>query len=137
MELLQSVLRKDSRASVHFIRAACSSMAAFIVEFCTLIFFKEFAGLHYITATIIGFVAGTLILYLLSIHWIFDKRKIPDAKIELPAFAGISAAALMANGGLMILFTEAFSIRYTLSRLIAAVIVFSGNFLLKKLTLFR
>ena len=136
-KMKRMLLEKDARTQVHLLRASVASGTAFAVEFFILFALTELLGLHYLVGAGIGFLTGTVILYFLSVHWVFHSRKIADPRFEFSAFLAISGVALAANAGLLLLFTEVLGLHYLLSRMAAALCVFAGNFAMKKLLLFR
>lgn len=111
-------------------------MATFGVEFAVLFVLTEWISLHYLIGAAAGFTLGTVLLYKLSIHWVFYTRRIGNRQFEFSAFTGLSLLAMAANGGLLLIFVELLSIHYLAARVTAALCVFIANFTVKKLLMF-
>ena len=110
---------------------------AFLVDYGTLVFLTEFAGMHYLLAATISFILGLITNYLLSITWVFNQHKLNNRWVEFLLFAFIGVVGLGLNDAIMFLCTERCGIHYTLSKIIATAIVFFWNFLARKLILFK
>jgi len=136
MKISDVFLNKSDHTGVHFVRQTFASLAAFSLDFFLLTFLTEAVHFHYIISAIIGFLAGTVLLYFLSIVWVFSKRRFDNQKIEFGLFVLISALSLALNTGFLLLLTEVFGIFYLISRMIAATTIFFLNFIVKKILLF-
>ena len=114
-----------------------ASQAAFWLDLGVLALLTEVGGLHYLVSAAISFLAGTTLSYVLSVVWVFDDRRVASKIAEYALFVLVGVAGLALNEGLLWLFTETFGLHYLLAKVIAATIIFGGNFAARKLLLFR
>ncbi len=110
---------------------------AFIIDFSLLFFLTEFVGIHYLISAAIALTAGLIINYFLSIHWVFDKRKMVNKSVEFTLFAVIGIIGLGLNELFIWVFTEFAGLYYLLSKIISTAIVYLWNFFARKFTLFN
>lgn len=118
------------------VRYLIAGTIAFVVDFALLKTFTEALGIHYLISAVIGYCAGLAVSYLLSILWVFDKRRLENKWAELFSFAMIGAAGLGLTSFFMWLLTDKAGIFYLLSKIITTVLVFTWNFAAKKVFLF-
>jgi putative flippase GtrA len=135
--LSQLLQRKADRTLGEFIRYAFFGSFAFIVDFGTLVLLTEYAGVHYLTAAAIGFVAGLTAIYFLSVSLIFRWRTYDDRALEFGFFAVCGIVGLGLNQALMYLLTDAAALHYIAAKVITAAIVLIWNFGSRKFLLFR
>jgi len=118
---------------------------AFVADFGVMVFFKEVVGLHYLWANAIGFLMGTAVTYFLSIWWIFSKRHFWEKKhlefgiFTLVGVVGLALTSLVMWGLTDFLLPSIFEgdYLYMISKIIATLMVFVWNFLVRKVILFR
>jgi putative flippase GtrA len=123
---------------VQFFRYFCSGGLAFIVD-KTLFVVTHYFTLHLNNywATSIGFVAGIIITYLLSIFWVFDERRMKNTLFEVLIFVAIGIVGL----GLMNFFMWIFTVQMAIPNdfvcnLLSTALVTLWNFIAKKYILF-
>ena len=119
------------------LRYLLASAGALVVDAGSLYLFTEYAGLHYLVSAGIGFLLGMATIYLLSIGWVFSNRRVKKTHHEILIFALIGVVGLGINELGLYLLTEFLSIHYMISKLLVSCLVFSWNFLARKLILFR
>ena len=80
---------------IQFFRYFCSGGLAFVVD-KTLFVVTHYFTLHLNNywATSVGFVAGIIITYLLSIFWVFDERRMKNTLFEVLIFVAIGIVGL-------------------------------------------
>lgn len=107
----------------------------FIVgDFCTVLDFgilfvlTHFAGLNYVTSSIISFMSGTVLNYYLCIYWVFDIRVVENRHREFLYYTLITAIGLGINTLLIWSFTEFIGLYFMLSKLIATFVTYWWNF---------
>ncbi|MFV0471539.1 MAG: GtrA family protein [Paludibacteraceae bacterium] len=128
--------KRTGNIYIQMFRYFVSGGIAFVVDFLLLYLLTEKIGLHYIVSTIISFLAGLTITYLLSIYWVYDNRRFDNRKIELIIFILLGAVGLALTSFLMWLFTDIFHIYYMISKIFTTIVVSLWNFIAKKILLF-
>lgn len=126
-------LRTNTRQFLRYFFAGC---ATFILDFAILIIATELLGIHYILSATIGFIVGSIAHYLVSIYWIFDQRTHSNWRKEFSLFVTIGLGGLLIHNIVMWLATEQLQIVYPVAKIMAAFIVFVGNYILRKRLLF-
>ena len=134
--LKEVFINKTENSGIHLIRGIGSSGIAFIVDFLILILLVEIFHIHYIAGAIAGFIAGTTLLYFISVSWIFISRRVDNRLLEYILFIFLGIIGGILNILLLWIFTEKAGIYYMISRLMAAGMVFLFNFLSRKIILF-
>lgn len=119
-----------------FFRYLVASLAALAADFSGLYILTEFLGFHYLNASAISFLLGMLLIYILSINWVFKHRYFSRKRIELPIFLFIGVIGLAINQAGMYIITEFIGLYYLVSKIVITGVVFSWNFLARKFTLF-
>lgn len=123
---------------IQLMRYGISGFSATIIDFVVLTFLTEVFGERLLLLwTGIAFVTGLLVTYLLSINWVFDKRRLDSRAAELSIYILIGVVGLALTEFLMWLFAHKLDFHYLLSKLFASMIVFLWNFSAKKYILFR
>lgn len=120
-----------------FFKYGIVSGIALAVDFGTLTLCTELLGLHYLTSAAIGFGLGVIVAYTLSVRWVFKTRALNSRSAERVLFVAIGLAGLALNHATMYGLTELAAVPYQFSKLASAILVFSFNFGLRKLILFR
>ncbi len=132
-ELLQ---KKPDNWIIQIVRSIMAGLLAFIVDFSFLYILTEFFHIHYLISVAVAYLLGLITIYILSIKWVFSKRKFKNYYSELAVFALIESAALGLNLVFIWLLTEKADIYYLKSKIISTMFVFVINFLAKKYILF-
>ncbi len=127
---------KTDNTLVQLFRYTFVGGIAFLVDFGSLYFLTEFAGLHYLLSAIVAFLLGLATNYILSILWVFSKRKVRSVTIEFSIFAFIGVIGLGLNEFFMWFFTEQVGTYYLISKILSAILVYLWNFGARKRILF-
>ncbi|MBN2530501.1 MAG: GtrA family protein [Deltaproteobacteria bacterium] len=122
---------------VQFFRYLFVAGLAFVVDFSSLFAFTHWAGFHYLLSAALAFILGLITNYSLSIIWVFTERTMKSAKLEFLIFTGIGIAGLGLNELVIWLCTEFIGTHYLVSKIISTGLVFSFNFILRKILLFK
>lgn len=69
----------------------------FLIDFGITTGLTNLFGVHYLISKFLGFVISAVINYLLSIRFVFTKKKEMDAKKEFTVFIILSAFGLLIN----------------------------------------
>ena len=109
---------------------------AFVADFLALWGLVSLGGMHYLVATVLAFVLGVWINYLLSIRWVFAYRSVSLSSIEFSVFLLVGVIGLMASVGAMSLLVGQLGMHYLLAKAIATVLTLLINFTGRKLLLF-
>ncbi len=123
---------------VQFVRYMCSGGLAFAAD-KTLFVLTHYYTLHLnkYWATSVGFVAGIIITYLLSVLWVFDERRMQNRVIEVTIFVAIGVIGLALMNLFMWIFGDLFAIPDAfVCNLLSTALVTLWNFLAKKYILF-
>ena len=119
-----------------FVLYGAISVAALAVDYGLLIFLTEYVGLYYLVSASISFLAGMFLVYVASISYIFDERRLTNRSVELTSFAVIGVAGLLLNGLLLWAITAGTPLSYQLAKLPTAGIVFLFNYVARRNLLF-
>jgi len=111
--------------------------AAFIVDFLSLFILTDFFGIYYLISAAIAFILGLIVNYLLSISWVFNKRKLKNRHLEFGMFVIIGIMGLGFNEVFIWFFTQDLQIYYLISKIFAAIIILFWNFFARKYILFK
>ena len=131
------VLGTTQNASLQLARYAVVGFIAFLVDFALLIGCAEVLGWDYFTSAAIGFLAGLVINYRLSVMWVFSHRNLANRQAEFLLFAAVGIMGLAVTEAILFLGTEVSGLDYRLSKIVAVVAVLFWNFGMRKLLLFR
>ena len=115
---------------------AAGAAAAFATDFGLLWVLVELAGLHYLVAATISFLAGTAVVYWVSVRHAFRFRRITDRRAEFGYFASIGAAGVLLNLALMYVLVEWLALHYLAAKIVSAAVTFVTNFGLRRWYLF-
>ena len=119
-----------------FVLYGAISVAALAVDYGLLIFLTEVFGIHYLISATISFAAGMLLVYLASVGFIFDERRLESRSLELMGFAFIGVAGLALNAFVLWAITGGTPLDYKLAKLPTAGIVFLFNYVARRNLLF-
>ena len=109
---------------------------ALVIDLATLSGLIHIAGVHYLLAAPIGFALGLALIYLLSVRWVFDERRLANPRVEFAVFALIGLAGMGINELVIYAGVEQFALGPEQAKLPSAALVFSFNFATRKLLLF-
>jgi putative flippase GtrA len=118
-------------------RYAFASAVALALDFGCYVALIRLAGVSYLVAAPAGFLLGLATVYFLCVRWVFAERRLADARIEFAAFAAIGIAGLALNQLVLYLSVDGAGLGYEAAKIVSAGVVFSFNFTLRKLFLFR
>ncbi|MFW5728945.1 MAG: GtrA family protein, partial [Spirochaetota bacterium] len=113
-----------------------SSGVAFVIDMSLLYAITEWLGVHYLVSNIIASVTAMVSNYLLSVWWVFSKRRVGNRAAEFSIFMLTGVAGLGLNQLLLWLFTDVVGLYYMISKFIAAVIGYLSKFFVRRSLLF-
>jgi putative flippase GtrA len=112
------------------------SIAALAVDFGLLVLLTEFGRMHYLASAAVGFSAGLVVNYALSVTLVFSQRRLSDRRLEFVGFLLIGLAGLALNEALMKLFVDTFHLGYVFAKVPATGVGFVFNFGARRAMLF-
>ncbi len=127
---------KSQGTAVQLFRYTFVGGGAFVVDFSLLYFCTEFIGIHYLVSAGISFMCGLLTNYLLSIAWVFGRRRVEKRWIEFGIFLLIGIVGVGLNIFSIWFFTEVAGFYYMTSKVAAVFFVYMWNFWARKIVLF-
>ena len=95
------------------------------------------AGIYYLVSAVFGFFVGVGFNFVLSVKFVFKEKASVSKVGEVAMYVFVGAIGLALTIGLMWFFTEVVGLFFMFSRGIAAIIVFSWNFLSRKFTIYK
>jgi putative flippase GtrA len=128
---------KKVKMRSEFFRYFAVGGLGFVFDYLILFVLSTIWGVHYLTAASLAFLAGGVLVYFLSIRWVFPVRSLENKRVEFIVFFSIGIVGLVLNWLIMWLLTEVVGIHYLLSKVFSAALIFGINFILRKLILFR
>ena len=118
-------------------RYFAASLLALVVDVGVLSACLRLLHLNLTWSASIGFAAGAIVAYILSIRWVFRNRALGSAPLlEFATFIGIGIAGLGVTHGVLWLGVGAFDLMPELVKLAAAVATFTFNYIVRKTLLF-
>jgi len=118
---------KKTPMIAQFASFASAGALGTIAHYLVLLGLVSIFLLRPVTASILGSLAGAMVNYLLSHHWVFrSKRKHSET---LSKFVAIGGLGLVLNAAIMYLLVTIASIHYLLAQVAATGIVLFWNFL--------
>lgn len=148
-ELKDWIVGPSRNALVEFFRSLVVGFIAFVVDAGLMIILKEFAGIQAVWASVISFIFGLIINYILSVFWVFRKSNVDNPFKRFAIFAVCALVGMALNSFIIWLFDVPFARSailgglfaveryYIIGKIVATVVVFIWNFLSRKLLLFR
>ena len=115
---------------------SAGAAAGFAVDFACLWLLVEHGGLHYLAAASLSFVAGTAVVYWVSVRHAFRYRRVTDRRAEFGYFATIGVIGVALNLFLMYALVDWLHLHYLLAKIGAAAVSFVVNFGLRRWLLF-
>lgn len=103
-----------------------------ILDFSLLYLLTNFLKINYLEASIVSFIAGTILNYFLCTNWIFDIRVVKKQYQEFIYYLLITGVGLVINTLIIWVFTEYAGLYFMLSKIIAVFITFWWNFCARK-----
>jgi putative flippase GtrA len=116
-----------------FVKAQASSFIASIFDFLTTIVCKEFFYLWYVTASLIGTIAGGVTNFALGRAWVFKKRKEKAIPLQVVKYLVVWGGNLLLNTGGVFFVTHYIGLSYIISKVLVSLSVgASYNYFLQK-----
>lgn len=120
-----------------FVRYFGASFAALAVDLATFSIAIRAVGLSWPVAAALGFVLGMMIAYILSVRYVFSKRTLGQRPwLEFINFLVIGLFGLAVTQAVLWITIDGIGLSPELSKLLAAGITFTFNFVVRKVLLF-
>ncbi len=109
---------------------------SFLANFGVFLMFVDLLGLHWLTANVAGFVAGTLMNYVLSIRFVFESRIFLRRHPEVFLTVIVSVFGVAMETLLIHLGHDVMNFALSLSKVCAAGVVFFWNYGARRFLIF-
>lgn len=120
-----------------FGRSQIASFTATAVDFCMMVLLVELFHIWYVAATAMGASCGAITSFMMGRHWSFEAHQ-GAVRSQAVKYALVSGASLFLNSLGVYLFTDLIGFKYTISRVITALLVgVCFNFPLHRSFVFR
>jgi putative flippase GtrA len=123
-----------SPAAVEFARYFLASVVALAVDWGLFVALTA-SGLFYLASAAVGFSAGLVVAYAMSVRFVFRQRR-TGARFEIAVFCLTGLVGLILTQVLLRWFVADLGIGYALAKVPTAGLVFSFNFVVRKGLLF-
>ena len=120
-----------------FRRFLIAGSIAFGVDLAVLVTLKELLGIEVLIANLFSFACGLSTIYLLSVHWVYERRVLKQRAPEFIIFTLLTLLGLVLNEVCLWGSTEYLGLHYALAKVLATGLTFLFNFSLRKIVLFR
>lgn len=119
------------------IRYAAASVFALFLDYGVLMLLTKGLGVDYLAAAAAGFLSGLVLIYLLSVRYVFEGRRRRAPRVEMAGFLITGVVGLMLTEALMHLFVGRFGLSLSLGKAATAGFVFMFNFISRRGLLFK
>ncbi len=93
-------------------------------------------GVPYLISGGVAFTLGLIVIYILSVRWVFEVRHVRSIWAEFTVFVVIGIIGLGLNEGVLWVLTGYFGLFYLVSKIASVLVVFTWNFFARKFLLF-
>jgi putative flippase GtrA len=129
-------MRVTRESMVEAFKYGIGTVIAFAVDLGLLTWLVSGLAVHYILAAAISFVMGGVVLYLLSVRFVFRYRRIADRRVEMSIFIALGAVGLVIQTLVMSAAVNELHVHYLVAKLASAGCTFIVNFALRRSLLF-
>lgn len=119
-----------------FARYAAVGGLAFALDYSVLLIATALWGLPYLISAALGFCGGLVMNYVLSVRYVFQRRRSSSGWNEFRVFTIIGVVGLTLNEAIMWALTDGVGLHYSYSKLAAAGSIYVWNFAARKHLLF-
>lgn len=117
-------------------RALAASALAAVIDLGFLVFLVEWFGWHPVPASVVGYLAGGVLQYVLCSLWVFPNAP-RNAASGFLAFTLLSLVGLAITWLTMLVLNDWAQLHYGFAKVAALGLAFSWNFLSRKFLLFQ
>ena len=113
-----------------------ASAVALAVDVAVLTALVELAAWHYVAASVVAFMCGSLVAYTLSVRFVFQQHRLRRRSLELTCFVALGTVGVGVNTLVLSLAIEVAGISLLAAKFCAAGCTFATNFALRRNLLF-
>jgi putative flippase GtrA len=113
-----------------------ASALALAVDIALLAGLVELAGWHYVAASVVAFICGSLVAYTLSVRFVFQQHRVRRRSLEFTCFLALGTVGIAVNTLVLSLAIEVAGIGLLVAKICAAGCTFATNFALRRNLLF-
>ncbi|MDE7091729.1 MAG: GtrA family protein [Bacteroidales bacterium] len=128
--------RRDGALLGQLLRYVLSGGLAFCIDFGLMVVLREWGDVREAVAASVGNFVGLVITYILSVVWIFDRRRFSNVYLEFGLFFLIGLSGTALTYLLMRFLADGCGLYYMIAKLVTVAMVTLWNFVAKKLLLF-
>jgi putative flippase GtrA len=121
---------------IELVRYFVASVFALLVDIALLMLLTQAFAIHYLAANVLSFVSGSIVAYLISTHWVFEKHRLSNKPLEYLIFVLIGVLGLGVNEAALWTCMEVLVWSLLPAKLVSACISFLFNFAARKILLF-
>jgi putative flippase GtrA len=115
---------------------ALASLGALLADVAILTFLVQVCGWGSVAAAAVSFMSGILVIYLLSVRFVFKNHRLADRRAEFVSFGAIGAVGLAINVGVIFVLVNRLGLHYIAAKGVAAGCTFTFNFFARRQLLF-
>jgi putative flippase GtrA len=112
------------------------SAAGFAFDYSVLWLLTSQLNIHYLLATGIAFLVGGVVVYALSLQFVFKYRRIRNFAAESSSFIALGLVGLALNAAIVALGVAEFHLPVLIAKLGASALTLLVNYVLRKIALF-
>ncbi|MEJ0038801.1 MAG: GtrA family protein [Gammaproteobacteria bacterium] len=129
-------MRRRHELMLESAKYLAAAVMALVVDVGALWFLTSYCGWNYLFAATTTFVSGGVLLYALSVNFVFGHRRTTKRTVELPSFIALGLVGLAVNLLVIRVGVEAASLSVLHAKLTASMLSFGVNFVLRRVLLF-
>ncbi|WP_316798257.1 GtrA family protein [Pedobacter frigidisoli] len=123
-------------ALLTYIKAQGSSLTASAVDFSITVVARNFLGLWYVLASVLGTVSGGVVNFYVNRKWVFESQTL-NMKRQIARYILVWVGNLVIVTAGVYLLTHFFNLNYVLSKIIISVITgLSYNYIMQRQFIF-
>lgn len=129
---VQLVRVKSSEKSMYLI----VGFITYVTDILLSVVFVNFLLLDYVSASVLGFIASTMVSYLLTVQYVFVGSKVKK-RYTLPLYVITTALGIVITKFVLELLTEDLGLHYLISKNVAILFIIVFNYFVRKFLIFR
>ncbi|HCM26007.1 MAG: hypothetical protein A2Z99_18250 [Treponema sp. GWB1_62_6] len=128
---------KTKNVPVQVFRYLIVSVVSLAVDTGILFLLTEAVGLHYLVSAAIGYAAGLVVNYFISVVWVFHSSKLNSKTVEFGVFVVIGLIGMGLNELILGLWVGVIGLHYLPGRFVSAVIGYTWKYVARRVALFN